>query len=365
MSPNNLSKEIAFNALREFFQEKPFLFIGTGMSCVVDNRFGMSALTDELVKNVGKICSSKEQRKQWTTVEKAIQNKKDLESALDAVSDELLLKHIISATSRFIASIDREYAFKIARCEVEWPAITLLKRLVETLPEGDRALHILTPNYDMLLEYACDCACILYTNGFSGGIERVLDWGPAIRSLQQPEQVMHGGKLKRVYKPRKHVQLYKVHGSLNYFYHHGRCIENNAWMWDPPDFAQRVMITPGLSKYEVLQKYRQELLQKADETIMRENHYLFLGYGFNDKHLEEYIKRKLVQQGCAGLIITMDPNPRIQSLLSQANNLWLVCKAPEPEKGTRIYNKQYTDSLYLPGQSLWDIAQFTREILGG
>ena len=136
-------------------------------------------------------------------------------------------------------------------------------------------------------------------------------------------------------------------------------------MWNPPDFAQRVMITPGLSKYEMIQAYRRELLRKADETIERENHFLFIGYGFNDKHLEEYIKRKLVQQSCAGLIITLDSNPRIQSLMDQANNLWLVCKDSDPAKGTKICNKQYTNSLSLPEQKLWDINQFTKEILGG
>jgi len=161
------------------------------------------------------------------------------------------------------------------------------------------------------------------------------------------------------------VRLFKVHGSLNYFFHREKFIENNGWMWDPPDFTQRVMITPGLYKYKMIQKYRQELLYKADEAILRENHFLFLGYGFNDKHLEEYIKRKLVQQACAGLIITRDSNPRIQSLLSQANNLWLVCKPPDDAKGAQIFNKKYPTPLSFTEQNLWDIEQFTEEILGG
>ncbi len=365
MPKNELTKEIAFDSLKTFFREKPFIVMGTGMSCAIDDRFGMASLAEELIQKVGELCSSAKQQEEWKAVESAIKSGADIESSLDNVTDEALSQHIIAVTSYFIASIDREYSFKITNREITWPAIDLLKKLVVALPEGDRALNILTPNYDMLLEYACDCADIPYTNGFTGGVERKLDWGCALRSMLRPERVMYRGKFHIIHKPDKHIRLYKVHGSLNYFFHRNKFIENNSWMWDSPDFAQRVMITPGLSKYEVLQKYRQELIHTADEAISRENHFLFIGYGFNDKHLEEYIKRKLVQQACAGLIITLDSNPRIQSLIEQANNLWLVCKDPGPAKGTKICNKQYTSPLLLPEQKLWDINQFTKEILGG
>ncbi len=264
------------------------------------------------------------------------------------------------------ADLDKEFAFRIASGTSQWPAVRMLKKLVETLPEGDRILHVLTPNYDMLFEYACDFAGISYTNGLFGGVERKKDWRAVDRALLEPEHICHGRKMKRVYRHKKHVRLYKVHGSLNYFFHRNAVIENNAWMWNPPDFAERVMITPGLSKYQTLQRYRQELLQSADAAIDMATHFLFLGYGFNDTHLEEYIKRKLITQACHGLIVTRDSNPRIESLLSQSENLWLVCKTADPAiNGSRIFNKQYSDGLVLTGKNLWDIGAFTTEILGG
>ena len=169
-----------------------------------------------------------------------------------------------------------------------------------------------------------------------------------------------------IYKPRKHVRLYKVHGSLNFFFYRNIVVENNAWMWDAPSFSNRVMITPGLSKYQTLQNYRQELLKYADAEIDKANHFLFLGYGFNDTHLEAYIRQKLITQACKGLIVTKDSNLRIESLLAEAANLWLVCKAQEDDAdGTRIFNKQYAGWLSLPTKKLWDISTFTTEILGG
>lgn len=117
--------------------------------------------------------------------------------------------------------------------------------------------------------------------------------------------------MKPIYKPRKHARLYKVHGSLNLFHHRNAVVENNAWMWNPPDFASRVIVTPGLYKYEMLQNYRLELLNSADKAIEKANRFLFLGYGFNDAHLETYIKKKLISQACKGLIVTRDSNTRI------------------------------------------------------
>ena len=127
MFENELTQEVAVNALRNFFREKPLVIFGTGISCVIDNRFGMAALTDELVQNVGNVCSSREQQDEWNAIELAIQSGKDLESSLDKVTDKELLQHIITITSCFIASVDHEYALKIANCEVVWPAIKLFK----------------------------------------------------------------------------------------------------------------------------------------------------------------------------------------------------------------------------------------------
>ena len=361
-----LTEEIAIDAIRDFFREKPFVFFGTGMSCALDPRFGMPALEDELVRNVAPDCQAPEQEQQWTKVMGSLGAGKDLETALNSVTNSSLLQKITHVTGRFVSSIDREWALQIAKGEAAWPATKFFERLVGTLPEGDSILHVLTPNYDALFEHACDAVGIHYTSGFFGGLERRKDWKAVDRSLLLPQKVAQGKRLGRTYKPRKQVRLYKVHGSLNLFFHRNMVVENNAWMWDAPDFSTRVMITPGLSKYQTLQSYRQELLERSDAEIDKANRFLFLGYGFNDVHLETYIRRKLVTQSCKGLIVTKDSNPRIESLLAEAENLWLVCKMQEQgASGTRIFNKQYARWLDLPAKTLWDISTFTKEILGG
>ena len=361
----SLTEEIAIAAIRDFFGDKPFVFFGTGMSCALDTRFGMPSLKDELPAKVVPDTQDSEQVRQWSMVLESLQNGNDLETALNSVADLALLRKVMSETGRLISSIDREYALQISNSEVTWPATAFFKRVVDTLPESDRVLHVLTPNYDTLFEHACDSAGILYATGFFGGLERQINWNTVNRSMQQVQTVARRQRLETSYKYRNHVRLYKVHGSLNLFFHRNTVVENNAWMWDAPDFSDRVMITPGLSKHERLQHYRQELLKPADEAIDRSHRFLFLGYGFNDSHLETYIKQKLVTQACKGLIVTRDSNPRIESLLQQAQNLWLVCKTQEDDvDGTRIYNRQFADWLVLPTKKLWDIETFASQILG-
>ncbi len=361
-----LTEDKAIETLQSFFHEKPFLFFGSGVSCALDERFGMVALKNAIIHSIDIDSLSNDQKNQWNNLKNGLQKGLGLETALNAINDQYLLKKITKITGDFIASIDREYAYKIANHDIEWPAARLMKKLVDTLPESDPILHALTPNYDMLFEYACDNIGISYTNGFIGGVERKINWQAAFCSLCKLTKVKKGRKLEPVCKPKKHVHLYKVHGSLNYFYHHSCVVENNSWMWCPPCYAQRVMITPGLSKYETLQRYRLELQKSADDAIDNASQFLFIGYGFNDKHLDEYINRKMITDGCKGLIITRDLNLRIKKLLDEATNLWLVCKAEgSTNNGTRVYNKQYSNWLNLSTKRLWDIKEFTEQILGG
>ncbi|MHB1294413.1 MAG: SIR2 family protein [Anaerolineae bacterium] len=361
-----LTEDTMLAALRAFFREKPFLFIGSGMSCALDTRLGMPALRDALVERMRYASLTPTQQEQWASIERDLSQDGDLESAMNGATDSGLHRVIIGITGTYISEVDRELACLIAARDAEWPATRFLKRLTDTLPESDPVLHVLTPNYDLLLEYACDCEGIHYTTGFTGGVSRRLDWQAAEQSLLVPGPVTRRGRTSRNYRSRKHVRLYKVHGSLNYFLYRNSVVQNDAWLWAPPAPIERVIICPGISKYEALQRYRQELLATADTVIERERQFLFLGYGFNDVHLEEYIRRKLVMQRCKGLVITRDSNPRIEALLAEAENLWLICRSDDGQSvGTCVSNRRYCGCLHLPGRNLWDIREFTAYILGG
>ena len=98
MAASILTEDIAVEALRNFFREKPFLFFGTGMSCALDTRFGMLALKDVLVSEIQHYKLIGVQKTEWDVVASALQNGSDLESALNVVNDQGLLKIVTEIT---------------------------------------------------------------------------------------------------------------------------------------------------------------------------------------------------------------------------------------------------------------------------
>ena len=362
-----LTKEIAYKEIRSFFSNNPapLIVFGSGLSCSVDIGFGMNRLKDELLVEIPKkISGDKSLESEWEKVLNDLTSGKDLESSMNNINNDSLIGYIVKITGNLVASLDKYYAQRLLNKDICWSALDFFKCMVNGLPEGDRALHVVTPNYDILAEYAFESIGLLYVNGFIGNFVRHLDWERCNKLILYSEKVYRGTRLKKVNKNYKHIKLYKVHGSLNTFLINNEVIENNSWIWFPPNEIERVIITPGILKFERITAFREELLRQFDEAVKKKDSFVFLGYGFNDRHLENYIIPKLNEQKCHGLIITRDNNDRIESLCSQADNLWLICKQ-EHNEFTRIKNKQYKDWFLLPDLKLWDLQQFTKEIIIG
>ncbi|MGR3319333.1 MAG: SIR2 family protein [Candidatus Anammoxibacter sp.] len=357
-----LTKETAYKEFQKCFQDKPFVLFGSGMSCAVDDRFGMTSLKEHLLDKLSKEKLNPTWQTEWDSVIKSLNSGVDFETSMNSVKDDDLINKIVIITGDFVFSLDYEYSQEILNGNKNWPASSLFKKLVDKLPGTDRELHVATPNYDMLAEYAFSKVAIPYINGFHGGVVRQLDWEQSRRSITYVDKVPHGKKIKPITREHKHIALYKVHGSLNLFLTNDNLIENNALLHRrTPKGTERFIITPGLFKYEKLHQFREELLGKFDDAVEKHSFFLFLGYGFNDKQLNSILK-KLRNQKCNGLIITKEPNGKIDHLLSKAENLWLICQS---SSGTLIKNKKYSTHLLLQSEELWKVDVFTKKILGG
>lgn len=363
-STTALTQDLAFNSLAKFFSETPFVFFGTGLSCAVDRAFGMPALQEALVHSILSSELNATAGPEWETVKSAIAGGRDLESALNEVSSSDLLERIRAETAKHLMGIDKSTCWRLCEGSAEWPAAKLIAQIVEKLPEGSPVLHVLTPNYDLLFEHAMERLQVPISTGFHGCINRRLDWDRASLQHSRLASDGFGRRLRTIAKPQKHLRLYKVHGSLSYFHHENQLIENLTWAWDPPPFSTRVMVTPGQSKFAVLQSFRRELQAPVDQEIDKASSFLFLGYGFNDTHLENYIRRKLVSQQSNALILTKAINPRIESLAADARKVWVVTSHPGASGGgCRIYNATYPAPLIVDSLDLWRADVFAREIL--
>ena len=364
-----LTQEIAYKEITSFFGSNPtpLVVLGTGTSCALDVRFGMNVLKKELIDKVPALIKGRSSlEKEWRDVINALLDDEDLEHAMDKAKTEELVNIIVKIAGDLISSLDQEYYKKIYKGESIWPGAILFKRLVDRLPESDRALHVVTSNYDMLAEYAFEKNGIPYINGFWGNIFRKFNWEQSIQQIKLSKEIrLKGSKKTIIWNDLKHINLHKVHGSINTFWFNDEVVENNLWSWNPPENCERVLVTPGISKFAKLAHFRKELVQQFDRILDNKDSFLFIGYGFNDTHIECYIHRKLKSQKCPGLIITRDNNERIQKYLHDSDNLLLICMEENSgNSGTRIFNKQYDDWLYLYDKQLWNIQEFTKELIG-
>jgi SIR2-like domain len=358
-----LTKEFAYQALQEFFAVKPFVLFATGASCAVDLGFGMPALECYLKARLPELGLTDRQQAEWSKVVADIEASSDFEAAMNSIEDLDLLKKVIGATASHVCSVQNNNIMRIVEKEAEWSAIRIIKSLVAHIPQADPVLHVATPNYDLLAEYAFCEAGIPYSTGFWGGVLKVLNWEQAGRQMTYVSRVMQGKKLQLVTKYKNHIRLYKVHGSLNTFCKDRQVVECDSWDEAPAGY-ERLIITPGTSKHERLHDYRDVLLGEYDRAVKAHSSFLFLGFGFNDTQLvNNAISEKLIKEACPALIITRDVNDRIDTLMNASDNVWVVCKA-EHDESTRIFNKKYGDWLALPDKELWQFDLFANEIMG-
>lgn len=372
MPQPELTQKIAYQALQDFFNNnKPFVLFGSGLSCAVASAFSMNDLrnflkADQTLQNL-----TSSQKKEWDEVlEQLKDGQSDFETAMNAIKDKALLETIINATARCVGAADRRFSSIILENPETWPAVSLFRRLTESLPETDPILHVATTNYDLLAEYAFSSADILYTTGYEGGVLKKRDWEMAKNRFSHYETIRPGkSKLMSKHSIKKHICLYKVHGSLNLFKTEKDMLaEYNAWTWldDHPAKWRRVMITPGIAKHETINKYRASLFSKFDEAVARHSAFLFLGFGFNDNHLANSdLMAKLKNEGRPALIITKCANDAIHSLIRECKNIWLVCEDNNNSKNSVIKNGAYINELSLEDEQLWKADVFFRKILGG
>ncbi len=359
-----LTRDVAYQAIGQFFTDKPFVLFGTGTSCALDLNFGMPALERhlraELVYGM-----TEEQAPQWQQVVTALDvGSHDFESAMAFIKDEALTNRIVELTASFVANHDNTYAHSIMSGSCEWPAGSLLKKLVETLPQADKQLHVATPNYDLLAEYSLIRHKIPYITGFHGGLMRRYDWSEAKKSVQSIQKGFGRPRQPPRVVECHHIRLHKPHGSLNTFEWEAQLIECDNWILNKPDCVVRAMITPGTAKYQRLHKDRAQLAE-YDNAVGKHTSFLFLGFGFNDSQLvNNKFRQKLEQDHCRALVITRDSNPRIEEWLRKCPNMWIICKQTNSDK-SRIYNTKFENWLHVDGKELWRFDAFTNEFLGG
>jgi len=326
MSAAELPDEL-FSEIQDTFRKTPVLLVGSGFSCGYGLP-GMGALAEHLANTIDAALIKDEARNTWT---KAIEKiKGNLETGLSniplaAAGWDEIVSAIRSETARLI--LDRTAAAEAEILQEKTAGrhapSRLLKRLFEGSPQNAEGIHVITTNYDTLLELFCDLAELPLDTGFAGFRRRKRRPGPIFQNLYNRIWVTEKRQQQFDHRLCKTVRLYKPHGSISWLITDEGPIE----VLNDATSIGRAIVVPGPSKYHdaLVNTLFDEIRTAMNKALDEAQALLCIGFGFNDDHLQGVIKRRL-SEGMPAIIVTRGPTPNIEQLLVEHPHVIAVFK---------------------------------------
>lgn len=333
--------------LQDFLQEGIVLVIGSGLSASYGIP-GMAQLAAHLQANVPQSLTPPDNA-DWTIVHAKLNAGAGLENALQDVHiSPTLLDILTRECAACIEDKERQALLSIAASS----SISPLGRLVQHTLKAVREVHIITPNYDRLIECQIEKASIPIDTGYVGTY--VARYDSARSALAHKEYVAEGRHVRAVHQ--RHVHIHKPHGSLDWY------IFDNQVMRIPERLSlPRAIITPGLTKYRSGYSpcYEQQRIP-ATRVLEKAQRILVIGYGFNDDQLE--------QSWCPNLttdkqlvILTRALTPNAAQIVQSCGTVCALCEDPANASSTQVY--QSCDGPRICSKSLWHIEGFVKEVV--
>ena len=214
-------------------------------------------------------------------------------------------------------------------------------------------LVVITTNYDLLIEYACEIKGLVYSDSYYGKI--ISKYSPENAEKEMLKGIKIGKKPMNHYKT--HIKIYKPHGSINWKLINGKLNKINHVNCGTP-----CIITPGSNKYE--KGYEEPFdyhIGKMGQEMDNAKRLIFIGYGFNDNHLETHLN-KPENISKPKLIITRTLYGNAKKIVDNSPNTIAIeeMKINDKSCGTRIY---FEKQIYeIKDKKMWDIAELIKEV---
>lgn len=340
--------------IQDFIRKRPVLIVGSGLSISMGLP-GMDELLDYLKNKIPTLCND-EQIEEWENCLELIE-KYGFEEGLGKLTiSNILLEYIIKETAHFVGERDRIFATNIPLMTLEdFPFAKLLDHFVKSLIPLNPEMTVITPNYDLLVEYACDMINVTCCNGFYGSQFQSFNQELFKKGSFRQFRIYEKTKPKIEYRKIPTIKLLKPHGSLNWIN-----IDDNVFQTSVNCSGKKIIITPGDTKYKssltnVIMNAHREL---ANETISTSNSVLIVGYGFNDDHLQTVLCDK-IKAGLDCLVITKSLSTKARELIDDYKNIIALEKDKNSLTGTRWYIDGNTG---LWDEPLWELNQFVKRV---
>lgn len=319
---------------QDYHSKAPLIILGSGASAA-HGMSGMGALAKHLVEHTDISGLSAMEIAAWEQFCQILRHGTDLETALHqvAVSDNLTGK-IIKTTWSLINSED----VRIFQNSLQNNAMFPLGRLLGHMFRSSLStINIVTTNYDRLAEYACEQVRTHHYTGFTHGF---------FRQLAPPNEI----------RPARKVNIWKVHGSLEWFRSPLDDIVGLSHIDGIPDNYEPQIVTPGRQKYQRthLEPYR-SIINNADQAITSAGSYLCIGYGFNDEHIQPKLMVKCIRQNAPITLITYALSDAAKKLILDGKvQSYLAIERGAADDQSVIYSSLEKDPLTVD-RNIWSL----------
>lgn len=342
------ASEIACEFAQATLNTAPVIILGSGASAA-HGVPGMVPLAFHLGSSTTPIEWLPEEAAEWIKFKNRLDAHDDLETALAAVRlTERQTAFVAARTRALLLPADLEVMRRLLADRRALPLSRIFRHLFTST---HRTLHVVTPNYDRLAEYAADAAEVSTFTGFSHGYLQI--------RARSPDQRVHVRG-----EPTRTVCIWKVHGSLDWFQDRDKQIVGVRTEGGPPDDFTPLMITPGIDKYRLThgEPFR-TILGCCDKALEEARAYFCVGYGFNDEHVQTKLVERCDRDSVPLVVITKELTPTAKAFL-RGGRCRRYLALEEKTDGARAFTNAAPGGFDIAGESIWRLDKFLDMTIG-
>ena len=211
-------------------------------------------------------------------------------------------------------------------------------------------IHVVTPNYERIAEYAADAGKLAHYTGFNYGHIRS-------RAINGRPRVHIGNS------PARTVNIWKVHGSFDWFRDSDGIVVGLPVSSIRPANVSPVIVTPGIEKYRLTHDEPfHSIKSEADKALQNADAYLCIGYGFNDTHLQTTLVERCREKDVPLVLLTKTVSATAKAFLSSGKcGKYLAIEDSHP--GCRIYSTEFPAGVDIVGNSIWQLGEFLKLVI--
>lgn len=342
MDPLDTAVMLAQNCIKT----NPLIILGSGASAGYGIP-GMWPLGQHLSGLILPAGTTKPEQEDW---EKFLVElpKTNLEQALtDVPLSSALTKLIIESTWKFLNPEDLRIFLEVCG---DRKFLALSKLFQHLFSSTSREVHVVTPNYDRLAEYAANAAGFSVYTGFN--------YGHLAHRASSPPPKIHEGKVQA-----RTVSVWKVHGCFGWFADTDGVVTGLPPMEKIPAGMEPVIITPGIEKYRRThdEPFR-TIMHCADKCIQNASAYFCVGFGFNDQHLQTLLIERCQSEDVPLVLITQKISDTAKSLFDN-KKVRRYLALEQDGMDTKMYSTEYPAGINIPGNSIWKLDDFLSVVI--